>query len=117
MILDEIYQFQKSRVDEGEWLPDDKALNFYLKQNGLYELVIPLPVEEYVIGHRLLHLMLGIGKFNLRKMTAFHANDAQGNDLKLKFINASQLNESSLKRFYFIASLILTKLKLRVLRI
>lgn len=45
VILDEIYQFQKSRIDEGEWLPDDKALNFYLKQNGLYELVIPLPDE------------------------------------------------------------------------
>jgi len=117
MILDEIDQFQKSRIDEGEWLPDDKALNFYLKQNGLYELVIPLPDEEYVIGHRLLHLMLGIGKFKLRKMTAFHANYAKGNDLKLKFINASQINTFSLKRFYFIALLLLTKLRLRIFRI
>jgi len=117
MILDQMYQFQKSRIDEGEWLPDDKALNAYLKHNGLYDLVKPLPVEEYVIGHRFLHLMLGIGKFKLRKMTAFHANYAQGNSLKLRFINASQLNVFSLKRFYFIASLLLAKLKSRMSRI
>jgi len=59
-------------------MPDDKALNIWASNPVNSKLYSTLDRRKYVIGHRLIYLLLGIGGYGLNKMVAYHANYAVG---------------------------------------
>ena len=99
--IKEIYEIQKSKIDAGESFPDDKALNLWIQIQTNRNLVDFLPSKLYVIGHRMMWLMLGIKKFSLKNTVAFHGNYSVGLKQKTELMKAARVSYYSPMRVYY----------------
>lgn len=102
-LIKAIFEFQKKEIENGTDMPDDKALNYVIQSEDLFQKVIPLDKKTFIIGHRFPYLMGGINGFRLRKFVAFHANYVSGSQLKYRYMRGA-LNRpfNPLRIFYLI---------------
>jgi hypothetical protein len=83
-VLHEIQTFHEKLIKEDETIPDDKAINRWLIMNDNISRMFELDEYKFVIGHRILFLLLGQKKYKLKNLIAFHANYANGIDVKFR---------------------------------
>ena len=108
-IIKEVFEIQKKEIDSGVPFPDDKALNYWINQNENRKKIKGLPTDLFIIGHRILWLLIGIRGFSLKKTVAFHGNYSVGIKEKTKLMEAASLSHLSFKRIYFAVDFILRK--------
>ena len=77
-VLEAIRKSHEVMLRKNPTMPDDKALNIWASNPVNSKLFSTLDRRKYVIGHRLIYLLLGIGGYGLNKMVAYHANYAVG---------------------------------------
>jgi hypothetical protein len=102
-LLIDVYKYQRNEIINGQVLPDDKTLNFYLNEKSLYHLVTTLDKTEFIIGHRFPFLMAGKNGFKLRRTVAFHANYAKGSKVKNLYLKEALINSGSPMRLLYLA--------------
>ena len=108
-IIKEVYEIQKKKIDSGQPFPDDKALNDWINQGKNRKKIKGLPKDLFIIGHRIIWLLIGIKGFSLKKTIAFHGNYSVGLKEKGILMEAASLPPLSFKRIYFLVNLILQK--------
>jgi hypothetical protein len=93
-------------------MPDDKALNLWASREENFELFSLLSRKEYVIGHRIIYLLLGLGGYKIGSMVAYHANYVVGITGKAQLLRfASTRKYNLILRFSRAMFLILQKCK------
>ena len=98
--IKEIFEIQKSKIEAGDSFPDDKALNLWTQNTSNRNLIDFLPNKLYVIGHRIIWLMLGLKKFSLKNTVAFHGNYSIGLKQKTELMKAARVSHHSPMRIY-----------------
>ncbi len=93
-ILEEIMEFHLKELQRDPYLPDDKALNKWIKTSNNRKYVFNLPANQFVIGHKFLNLLFDKDPYTINDICAFHANYTIGHHykyLKMKLIERSGL--------------------------
>jgi len=108
-IIKEVYEIQKKKIDSGQPFPDDKALNDWINQGENRKKIKGLPKDLFIIGHRIVWLLIGVKGFSLKKTIAFHGNYSVGLKEKGILMEAASLPPLSFKRIFFLVNLILQK--------
>jgi hypothetical protein len=115
-VLQSIRDFHLAAFQINPYLPDDKAVNNWLTIGNNQDSMSPLPRQTFVIGHRILRLLLGISGFKLNSYFAFHANYCIGSHEKIRNLNAVRLSSKFKFLRYFEAFKIFSmKLKTKFL--
>ena len=90
-VLTSIQSYHADLMQVDKSLADDKALNMWLNIDDHSKYICGLDRYQYIIGHRLPQLLLGISHFKLENFTAFHANYAVGLEKKARNIDLASL--------------------------
>lgn len=116
-MLKDIKRFHELRLRQDINFPDDKAINEWIRQKENHKKVVFLSSSEFVIGHRILDLLLQRSDFELLKLRAFHANYCIGVRQKLFRMRLISIAKIFLP-FRFVASLLITceKVTLHLIR-
>jgi len=113
-LIFEIQQFNSKILIRNSSLTDENALNSWYKRSKSKDYFVFLPIEKFIIGHRLIHLILGIGGFNLEKYIAFHANYCIGEANKRKMLDIVCLEKTHVLKIF---ASVFTLLKIKFLNL
>ena len=117
-VLQSIRDFHLEAFQINPYLPDDKAVNNWLTIENNHDFMSPLPTQTFVIGHRLLRLLLGISGFELNSYFAFHANYCVGSHEKIRNLNAVRLSSNfGYFRYFEALKVVSMKLKTKFLKL
>lgn len=115
--LENIRQSHEMMLIENPTMPDDKALNVWSSMPENKDSYVLLSPYHFVIGHRLLHLLLSLRGFKHSNFIAYHANYTVGLTNKSKLLNAVRKSERGLViRIFFASYLLLAKMSKKVIR-
>jgi hypothetical protein len=103
-ILDDIREYHLDALTFDPYLPDDKAMNRWLLDGENMKNLYVLSSHQFVIGHRIYKLLLGISGYRLSSVVAFHANYSIGSIEKMRKLEAvsKSLNSYHYRYFYLI---------------
>lgn len=90
-VLKDIQAFHRDLMKDGN-IPDDKALNMWLKDKANFSKMVALSEFDYIIGHRIPYLLAGTRNFRLERFTAFHANYVSGLERKIRIMEYAMLS-------------------------
>ena len=99
-LISEIRQFNLEILVKNPSLTDENALNSWYKRSKSKDYFIFLPTEKFIIGHRIIHLILGISGFNLKKFVAFHANYCIGEVNKSIMLDIASLEKTNILKVF-----------------
>jgi hypothetical protein len=100
-ILKSVRIYHEKLLQDNPIMPDDKALNLWVSKQRNADFLTKLNRHEYVIGHRLSALLLGLQGFRIRKVIAYHANYAIGLSSKSQLLHfASTPAKNVILRLY-----------------
>jgi len=105
-MLKDIRSFHELKLRQDINFPDDKAINEWIRQGENQKKVTFLLPSEFVIGHRILDLLLHRSDFEVLKFRAFHADYCTGASRKLfrmKLISTSRIFQP----FRYVASVLI----------
>lgn len=106
MTLEEIRKFHLKKILQNSDFPDDKAINAWMSKDQNVDRITFLSPKEFVIGHRILELLMEKNDFEVRRYRAFHANYCKGPARKILRIKLVSLSTNH-KSFRFVALFII----------
>ena len=111
--LTSLMEFHQKQLIEDPCLPDDKAINRWLELSNNRRYLYVLPSTNFVIGHRLYHLLLQKSGYRLEKFIAYHANYCIGQYHKLTRLFAVEAfcKKDNLRYFFLFKVIILDLLQ------
>jgi hypothetical protein len=98
ILLDELQNYNYELLKINPKITDENALNNLCRTKLGFDYFMSLPGNDFVIGHKLLHLLLKIKPFNFKSFTAFHANYCIGLEQKDALLKIASRKSPNLLR-------------------
>ncbi len=94
-LLDKVNHYNIQLLKTSPRATDENAVNNLYRSSVEFNHFSSLPIKEYVIGHKLMQLILNRYPYRFDSFTAFHANYCVGLDKKTFLLRIASTNELS----------------------